>query len=121
MQNKQRIFVSERRFRVCDYLLSHSQLLLRSPKTEENHFNIDLIFEDVNSMNLPITLYGLEVTNKGKSSENEIYNTYSLNSGGELFQIQAGFVLICENELELQETSLGVLEFKGRDKIICML
>lgn len=121
MQNKQKIFVSERRFRICDYLLSHSQLLLRSPRTEENPFNIDLIFEDVNFMNLPITLHGLEVINEGKSSEDEIYNIYSLNSGGNLFQIQAGFVLICENELELQETSLGVLEFNGRDKIICTL
>ena len=45
--------LKRRSFRVWDYSVSHSRLLIRSPKTNEN---VDIIFYDVNNIDIEVLL-----------------------------------------------------------------
>jgi len=56
-------FLSSRRFRIWQYYVSHSQLVLRSPRNENdvNSENIDLIFKGVFYLELPIHSVGIEI------------------------------------------------------------
>ena len=115
-------FSSERRFRLCDYSISHSQLLIRSPKSDNYENNIDLIFQGVFYLSIIDTLYGIKVCKSDDEVDVELYNDsrnlFSIDSSTSRFYIGASSVLICSNVLELQETSLGVLKYKGRDAIL---
>lgn len=54
-------FRSERRFEIWDYTVSHSQLLLRSAKTNSEQTRIEVLFKGVKLMNLPTYLDGISV------------------------------------------------------------
>jgi hypothetical protein len=43
---------------------------------------------------------------------------FVIESGGERYYLAASFVKVFENELEFNQTSLGVLGYQGRDKEI---
>jgi hypothetical protein len=74
-------------------------------------------------------LYGVSIRELDKNeiiSYNSVkeylgYNNkhlFEIESGGERYYLAASFVKVFENELEFNQTSLGVLEYQGRDKEI---
>ena len=68
---------SDRHFQVWEYLISHGQLLLRSPKfvgtleTPGQATNIDLVFVAVEYLSLPTTLKGIEFVEPTNKEINE--------------------------------------------------
>ena len=125
------IFKSDRYFTVFDYIISHGQLLLRSSKNEENNINnnIDIIFFDARYIQMFVNLYGITIKFMNKKEvinyksvnkylSYETNNLFEVESNGEKYYIAASFVGIYENDLEFNETSLGVLKYKGREKMI---
>jgi|ERR1035437_2127079 hypothetical protein len=122
------IFKSERYFIVFDYLVSHGQLLLRSDKRKGYQKNIDIIFFDTTFVQMFTMLYGITIsivdnlkTINYKSVNNYLNQEenvlFEIISGEEKYYIAASFVKVFENELEFNETSLG-LEHKGQMNII---
>ena len=122
------IFKSEKYFTFFDYFMSHGQLLIRSSKREGQNVNIDIIFFDTTFVQLFTMLHGLTISivnknlNMNYNSVNKYLkfnnsNLFELKSGDEKYYIAASFVKVFENELENNETSLGML-YKGRDKEI---
>ncbi|GAB2769820.1 hypothetical protein GCM10027275_10410 [Rhabdobacter roseus] len=122
------IFNSDRDFTVFDYFISHGQLLIRSKKGDNQKCNIDIIFFDTTFLQLFTMLYGLTIrvvnkddfikydsVNKYLSYDNS--NLFEIISGNEKYYIAASFVKVFENELEFNETSLGMIH-KGREKEI---
>jgi hypothetical protein len=59
--NQDSLFSSERHFQMWRYLVSHSQLLLRSAKTNTERARIDLLFKNVSVINLAATLDGIAI------------------------------------------------------------
>lgn len=122
------IFKSDRYFAIYDYFISHGQLLIRSQKGDNQKFNIDIIFFDTTflqsltmSNGLSISLVKKDNLNKYSSvSEYFSYensNLFEITSGLEKYYVAASFFKIFENELELNETSLGMI-YKGRENEI---
>ena len=115
-------FSSKRTFRLWDLAVSHSQLLLRSPRIDEDPSsrNVDLVFTGVFYLDLVDTLRGLEVENP--SSEELVrleatagvsagpgHRFYVLSSAGRRRYVGAASLRVEENELPPMSTSLGVL------------
>lgn len=122
------IFSSDRYFTVFDYFISHGQLLVRSKKEDNQKWNIDIIFFDTTFLQLFTILNGLTIRKVNKdhlnnySSVNDYLkydnsNLFEITSQAEKYYIAASFVKVFENELEFNETSLGML-YKGREKEI---
>lgn len=43
-------------FQVWDYVISHGQLLIRSPRSSEQDFNLDILFVGVSYLEIPVYL-----------------------------------------------------------------
>ncbi|MFN5309679.1 MAG: hypothetical protein ACK5C0_09515 [Candidatus Kapaibacterium sp.] len=125
---KQIIFTSDRRFKFHDYYISHKQLLIRSPKEGDQKFNIDIIFFSTDFLQVPTWLSGITISRVEKNTlatyesvrESLSYpstNLFEISSGEEKFYIVAAFFHIFENELRMNETSLG-MDYVGREKRI---
>jgi hypothetical protein len=121
-----------RTFKIWDYWVSHSQLLLRShgdrreAKGSSESRNIDIMFVDVDYIELPALMYGLEITSNATTEELSnvqqiIGDTVSpdrmfvLISKGRRHIVVAGGMWVRENDLELMETSLDRGPY-GRDQ-----
>lgn len=109
-------------FKLLDYSLSHSQLLLRSMKNKKRSYNIDIIFKGVNLLILSELFKGIEIM--VFSSINDVsYNSFlkkiyidngnnykkfniKTNDGQEFF-IKAFSFGIYHNKLEILESSIG--------------
>jgi hypothetical protein len=59
MQNQ--TFYSDRQFQMWSYIVSHSQLLLRSPKAPGLPTRIEVLFKDVSLIHLETSLDGLSI------------------------------------------------------------
>ncbi|HEX3658754.1 MAG TPA: hypothetical protein VHV55_23380 [Pirellulales bacterium] len=109
-------FVSERRFRIWDYNVSHNQMLLRSPKSPEVAKNIDIVFWGVEYIGIPTTLDAVELTrveNDDKAigdflpaKAHEAANVYRLASGQKQYFVAASGFKVLENELDIFDSSL---------------
>ena len=128
---REKIFESKRYFSAFDFLISHGQLLLRSDKAKGNDlYNIDIIFFDTTYVQFLTSLYGVSIRlaeDKGIVNYDSVksYLSYDLKnlfeietSKGEKYYIAASFFKVYENKLEFGETSLGVLQYKGRENEI---
>jgi hypothetical protein len=121
-----------RTFKMWDYWVSHSQLLLRSPgdlrepKGSSESRNIDIIFLDVDYIELPAIMCGLELASDATAEElsnvKEIIGDivspermFVLISKGRRHLVVAGGMWVRENDLELMETSLDRGPY-GRDE-----
>lgn len=112
----------QRVFQLWDFLVSHHQLLLRSPKDEENAMNLDIVFVGVEYLQLPTLLAGIrfvETTSEdirlaerqmGKPIKNT--NVYVFVSGEARHIVVAAGMKMFENELEFMESSLE--QFRDR-------
>lgn len=124
MDNK--IFESNRYFILFDYYPSHGQLLIRSQITDEYSKNMDLIFFDVDLIQIPTNFFGLNISKiEGDKSlyiefskKNSSKNLYSLNK---LSHVLASSLKIYKNELSFNESSLGLTNVKGRENEIFSL
>ncbi len=125
---KQIIFTSDRCFKFHDYYISHNQLLIRSAKEGDQKFNIDIIFFSTKFLQVPTGLSGItisrvekDIANKyeffSKYSQYESCNLFEITSGEKKHYIVAAFFHVFENELEINETSLG-MDHVGREKRI---
>jgi hypothetical protein len=54
-------FISDRKFSVFSYAISHGLLLLRSGKTNEHHTRIDVLIRDVRAIEIRSWFEGLEI------------------------------------------------------------
>ncbi|WP_419698993.1 hypothetical protein [Mucilaginibacter sp. NFX135] len=114
------IFKSERYFTVFDFLISHGQLLLRSSKDDNNKKNIDVIFFGAKFIQLFTSLWGISIKIADKDINLISYDSVNSSLGHKencLFEIEAkterhyigaSYFKVYENELEFNETSLGL-------------
>ncbi len=124
------IFKSDRYFTVFDFLISHGQLLLRSSKDDSSVKNIDIVFFGIKYIQLFTSLIGISIRIVDKTISLINYNCvdsfldndenylFEIGTGGEKFYVGASYFKVYENELEFNETSLGLHQVKGREKEI---
>lgn len=110
------MFASKRLFRLWEFRVSHSELLLRSPKGRGGDRNLDVKFEGVDYLEMPTKLNELEVSNG--SAEDVLHaekrlgrpvppaQVFCIGSRGERFLIVAGYYRTQENDLDLFVSSL---------------
>jgi hypothetical protein len=91
-------------FQVWEFRVSHSQLLIRSPRSSEAPKNIDVVFVGVAFMEVPDIFRGLSVREGDSSQKGHI--VYVLTSQGQQYRIVAAGATVIENELDLFESSL---------------
>ena len=122
------IFTSGRYFTLFDYKVSHSQLLIRSQKSEIHMNNIDIIVFGVKFLQIPKSFWGLSIEeisgDYGKIVHSKIsvnrdivlgMNLYAISTQKLEYYVFGAFCKIYVNKLDFSETSLGVLEIKGRE------
>ena len=63
----------QRRFQMWSYTTSHSELLLRSPKTPRLPTRIDVFFKDVKAIHLPTAFDGLVISEAIESEILELH------------------------------------------------
>lgn len=124
------IFKSNKYFTVFDFVISHGQLLLRTSKDEDNFKNIDIIFFGTRYIQLFTSLSGLSISLVENNNEIINYSTvnsflstnenylFEIETKNEKYYVGASYFKVYENELEFNETSLGLNEIKGREKEI---
>ena len=121
-----KIYQSDVHFSIYDYKVSHHQLLLRG---ECEKHNIDIIFFGVFSIciepsykNIKIRIANFEdIENMAIDSSSSKYRSekfYIIESQDKTGYIGALELGIYENNLNFDESSLGVISFKGRDNLI---
>jgi hypothetical protein len=84
-------FSSERTFRIWNYTVSHSQLLLRSVKREHHDTRVDMLFKAVDRVDLPSTLAGLHV----ELIADRVYSARGTNWQG---SVRAGAMFVIEDQ-----------------------
>ena len=121
------IFSSNRLFTIFDFFISHSQLLIRSSKNDDYDKNIDIIFFDVKFQQINTYFKGFKLRMGDKEIFSKKYpsvkeylssnenNLFEIDANNEIYYIAASFAKVYENELAFNETSLGVLNYQGRD------
>ena len=110
------LYSSERPFQIWDFNVSHSQLLLRSPGSAGSGKNIDVIFLGVDFLGLPSILEGLTLDRaspeeaakviKSLARGGESCDVWSIRSEGRLYHVAAVALYVCENALDLFDSSL---------------
>ena len=125
------LYQSSKKFVLYDYLASHGQLLLRADKiNEEKGFNTDIIFFDTAYVQLPafflngisiaedngIKRFGYEAIDKGLDKKYQ--KCFEIIGDNASYYIVTAHFQVFENELSFGQTSLDVLQPKGREKEI---
>lgn len=105
------IYQSNRVFQLWDYTVSHAQLLLRSPATEAEPFNIDIVFLGVEELDLPTIMRGLTLTGPHGNPGASDRDVYRLTSNLREYTVVAAAFRIYKNYLDLKDSSL---EFSTR-------
>ncbi|MEZ4887458.1 MAG: hypothetical protein R3E32_22185 [Chitinophagales bacterium] len=113
-------------FQVIDFSATHGQLLLRSLKTRERGYNIDIILKGVSHIILPTEFRGIEISiltneEKIKFLQNEF--DFNIDYDNRIFLIKDTqkkeyFInTFCfglyHNELDILETSIGRYDFEN--------
>ena len=122
------VFRSNRHFVILDYFMSHGQLLLRSGIDKNNKTNLDIIFFGVSYIQLPTSFLGITIKKSYKQHIIPEYESiklflsydgsflFEIECKSELFYVGASNFIVYENDLRFNETSLGVLDYIGREK-----
>jgi hypothetical protein len=112
------LFTSPSTFSIQDWLISHSQLLIRSAKSinDPNSENIDLIFVGVCYMDICDVLHGTEISYakehdvvrlKHRSEWQEGAQFFEITSNAHSYYIGAASFRVERNKLGTLESSLG--------------
>src|SRR5690348_6906569 len=83
------LYTSDRTFKIFLYTVSHSQLLLRSAKSETKETRIDLLFKDVDAMHVLPTLGGVRVA-MGSPLDDASSRAARMFPSKNLYQISSG-------------------------------
>ena len=109
------MIISDRRFQIWEYKVSHQQLLIRSPKSKEHATNLDLIFVGVDYLALPKSMDGISVVPPDEAEQRfaSTFNSESyspqiiiLETRGKRHMVIAAKYRVFENDLDLFESSL---------------
>lgn len=116
------LYESEREFKFLDYNISHSQLLIRSIKSEKEDFNIDIIFNGIDLLFLKTRFYGLKINFLNREEKNKLIDEnsmltrtdlnakdkfiVSLYSKAENFFIHCYSFNVYKNNLDILESSI---------------
>ena len=111
-----RIFPN-RSFEVWDYLVSHKQLIIRSPGTEPGQLHIDLYFRGVHYLQCPSWFVGLSITQPTGTELQRFERSLGpsrferpwlrvLESGGERHFVVAALLKVGETDYPLMVTPL---------------
>lgn len=110
-----------RKFKLWEYWVTHSQLLLRSPgdlrepADSQGRLNIDIEFVDVDYVELPTLMWEMEIlkpspedcqkASAAVSREVSAEHIFVIVSQGRRYMIVAGAMQISQNDLELMKTN----------------
>lgn len=95
------MYESKRVFKIWDYNVSHKQLLIRSPRTNGEVENIDVIFWGVEHISLASSFDGLSLERGVANSETSI-PVFAVGSG----HVIAAGCKVLVNQLEIFDSSL---------------
>lgn len=95
------MYESKRTFKIWDYNVSHKQLLIRSPRTDGETKNIDVVFWGVEHIALETSFNGLSLRRSTSDSEHSSL-VYSVGLG----RVVAAGCKVLVNELEIFDSSL---------------
>lgn len=120
-------FSSPRTFKLWEYQVSHSQLLIRSPnapatqQSTECFTNIDLLFASVDYCALPHLIRGIEISAPTAAELEHLEvvlgdrpdfgDVFVLVSSGQRFPVVAGRLAITENDWDIFESPI---EFRSQ-------
>jgi hypothetical protein len=112
--------ITERTFQLWDYNVSHSHLLLRSPKCPGIDTNIDIKFFGVSYLNIPTIIRGCSIVEANSEEIETIHSLFPnrsdateifiIASAGNRYSIVAVAYKISENELDIFQTTLDLYE-----------
>jgi hypothetical protein len=110
--------ISDRKFQLWEYHVSHGKLLIRSPATKvsNDHTNIDIKFLDVRYVELPRYMDGIEIASPSeeevarasavlgrRANDSKIEVTIIL-SEGKRFMVVAMKPIIDENDMDCMQS-----------------
>jgi hypothetical protein len=113
--NDPNMFSSTRHFQVWDYNVTHRQLLLRSPRTDGQEKNLDIVFWGVRFMSIPTVIYDVTLQLAGPTEMVDVFGTNVIIGNESVYKIESrechGIVVadgckVLENELEIFDSSL---------------
>ncbi|WP_440135274.1 hypothetical protein [Chitinophaga sancti] len=125
------IFSSDKHFTMHDFHISHSQLLIRAAEDTGNGFrNVDIIFMGVHYVQLPPSFAGLTIQESSFEESNILYpsvkkflsypssHLFEVITEDTSYYVAAGICMVYENELSLNESSVGPANEKKRGRLI---
>jgi hypothetical protein len=95
-----------RRFQLWDYSPSFSRLLIRSPQTEQNPLNIDIIFWGVDYLNIASHLG--EITMQIEEIDDR-HKKFLIHSNGQTYTIEAKLYKIMTSDMEIFDSPLNTI------------
>jgi len=117
-------------FKMLDYLVSHSQLLIRSMRNRQREYNIDIIFKGVRALIIDSVFEGLEISLSDENQNIKLieghgfvvdhdYKVFLLKNGsGQMQFINAMAFGIFHNKLDILETSLGRYDWDNLNEMV---
>lgn len=96
-------FKLDKEFVLLDYTLSHSQLVFRAIKNDASEKNYDIIFFDVEKIDILISYKGISID--WNPQKNNI-NFYIEDSEGKKGLISAAFFNVLENTFDFLQSSI---------------
>jgi hypothetical protein len=108
-------YQSDRHFQLWDYTVGHAQVLLRSPASRDDPFNIDVVLVGVDKLEIPTRMQGLTIVGPEPTSSRpgDPTGVFRLTSGDKAYAIVAAACRVTRNQLDLMESSL---EYFGPDQ-----
>ena len=107
-------FESSRVFRIWDWSISHSRLLLRSPRDERNptDVNIDMTFFGVTYVEIPDTLRGVKVASPREEDDQRLRGRADLGKNGQYFVLESAGrrYYVGAVQLEVTENRLATMQ-----------
>lgn len=107
-------------FQILDYSPTHNQLLIRSMKNKHRDHNIDILIKGVQSILIPSTFNGLEISLAEIGDDKKYllkdydfkitrdYRIFSMkNANGKTFFLNAMCFGVFHNKLDILETSIS--------------
>jgi hypothetical protein len=96
---------SDNKYKLLDYLISHSFLLIRSLKNKTRDYNIDLIFKPVEFIHIPTSFQGIIVSVE-ENEQKRIFHIKSANKEGSYY-IEAYNFSVYHNDREILESPIS--------------
>lgn len=99
---------SARVFKLWEYKLTHSQILIRSTKGNTENTRIDVVFKDVHEINMPTSIEGLhvEVSTSLENGCPQYYSKYIIrDNNNTIWHVISGAAFSHEDQGEYYDPS----------------